>query len=67
MVRVMKMGIRIYGIDESQIKGDFWEVVQDYVDSGKPVIIAKTKEEAQEFCSGEIKWVSDDDEEDVED
>lgn len=67
MVRVVKMGIRCYGIDESLIEGDFWEDVREYVSQGETVIIADTKEEAEFICSAEINWISEDDEEDVED
>jgi hypothetical protein len=67
MVRVVKMGIKFYGADESQCEGDFWDDVREFAEQGEPVIIADTKQEAQSICSGEINWISDDDEEDVED
>jgi hypothetical protein len=62
MVRVVKMGIKFYGADESQCEGDFWDDIREFVEDGEPVIIADTKQEAQSVCSGEINWISDDDE-----
>jgi len=67
MVRVVKMGYQFCGADESQCEGNFWDNVREFVEQGEPVIIADTKQEAQSVCSGEINWISDDDEEDVED
>lgn len=56
MVRVVKMGMKFYGIDERDCEGDFWEEARGFVENGEPIIIAEDREEAEEMCADVIEW-----------
>lgn len=56
MVRVVKMGMGFYGIDEKDCDGDFWEEVQVLLENGASIIIADDRYEAEEICADVIEW-----------
>lgn len=56
MVRVVKIGMKFYGIDEKDCEGDFWDEARRFVENGGAIIIAEDREGAEEMCAYVIEW-----------